>query len=426
MKKSNQLTLAIMLVFIWSCQDFLNQPVREKNNNTDVRQELNTNNPFDSSFTEPRTADFSEKNFLLNIGLNVISTNTDQFLLDYQYFKLKLNQSCQVGKVFKSEQILPEWKKLVYAFHKMDSQSFGPIADKNASTQLAPRTEIYSWPYSNHCLADRQVYYQKFDPQSELKLPYNSKSLDTIEYLLFAPNDQVKCSLKAHAYLNNWLALDTETKNLSRCQLAVQLTQQLENSVKKLSDQWNRNQANFSKTLTDGSRYSDLKSAINDYSDALYSLETIKDIRLGGPLGKNKKNCTETKCPNLVEHIYSDTGLIAIQARLDGFTEGFFGGDLDASKHHGFDDYLNQSGHQAIVLKMKNQIEIAQQRILQLPTNSLNQLVADMNSEQCVAGGNETICQFYEDIRQISSTLKTEVLIALSLKSPPVYQGDND
>jgi predicted lipoprotein len=431
MKKYLKLILVSFLVV--GCSDFLNT----ENVNNDPVQATETakkNNLFDSNFQEPTAGPFSEKNLLLNIGLNVIAPATDSFANEMQIFHLRLEKLCKKTSLsfadFKQE-ILPDWKNVVYSFHKMDSVSFGPLTLKNSNSNLDPRTEIYSWPYSNFCLADKSVYDIHFKTTTQQGLPFNSKSLDTVEYLLFSNLDQVKCNLRAQPQLQAWLDLSEKIRLDSRCELAAQMTSKLVEKSIELKNSWNRTEGNYSKTLVDGSKYSSFKIALNDFTDVIYTIETIKDQRLGIPLGRNKNECPTASCPDRIEHKFSELGFVALAARLDGFKEGFFGGSENAPNQYGIDDYLNQSGHNEITIKIHTELSAAQSLLEKIMKGgSLNEQILKIDHDLCQTStadnAAEPICGLYKNIQLLTTTLRTEVLVALSLKSPPIYQGDND
>ncbi len=436
MKKNNCLNIVIIIFLtslIISCSDFLNTN-NEKSIEVENSKITNAENLFGSDFNEPTTQSFSEKNLLLNIGLNVVLPSTNSFSDELQIFNIRLTNICKNTMLTPDELkkiVLPDWQRVIYNFHKMDSLSFGPISEKSKSTNLDLRTEFYSWPYSNFCTADKSAYDIHFKTQTQPTLPFNSKSLETVEYLIFSNLNVVKCNLTAQPHLQNWINLPEKLRLQSRCELAVRLTDELVSKSIQLKNQWNRTKGNYSKILVDESKYASFKIVLNEFSDALYSIESIKDQRLGIPLGKNKKECSTDICPDRTEHLYSDLALIAISARLDGFRNGFFGSKENLPTDHGLDDYLNQSGHADITLKIQNLLTTAENNLEKIKQNGgLNDQIQKMNIANCksstTADPLEPLCGFYEDIKLLTTTLKTEVLVALSLKSPPVYQGDND
>lgn len=432
LKKSMVLLVSVIFT-LTACSDFFNkknsQPVATVQNPNGLN-ENNDVNPFPGSFEEPTVGAFSEEKLLLNTGLNVISPVTEAFSQELQIFTLRLKQACRTQNAI-TPAIIQQWQTVVASYHKVDALALGPINEIDSQTNLDTRSRLYSWPVTNLCRADKAVYDLAFKGQINEVLPYNSKGLDAIEYLLFAGTESVKCNLKAHPMLKDWLALPEATKIKNRCDVAVILAADLSALADTLKNKWDREKGNYSKTLLDGSKYPTHKAAINEITNALYALETVKDIRLGVPTGKNKKECTTGKCPERSEHIYSGNSFTAIEARLEAFKLGFFGGSPSSVNSYGIDDYLKQANHPEIAEKIGRFISRAETNLAAAKSRGdLATQAANIVPEQCqtstVDNRAEELCSLYEDIRAITTTMKTEVLVALSLNAPPIYQGDND
>lgn len=434
MSVKKSILLLITVVFaLTACSDFFNSKKATPSPGFKEPTGLNENpevNPFPESFEEPTVGQFSEEKLLLNTGLNVIAPVTENFAQEMQIFSLRLQQTCR-GSGKMTPALIQQWEAVVAGYHKLDALALGPITEIDPATNLDIKAKLYSWPATNLCRADKAVYDISFKGQIVEILPYNSKGLDAIEYLLFANTDAVKCNLKAHPMLKDWLALPETTKIKNRCDVAAYLASELAVLADKLKNKWDRQKGNYSKKLVDGSKYPSHKAAINEITNALYVLETVKDIRLGIPTGKNKKECTTGKCPERSEHLYSNKSFTAIEARLEAFKLGFFGGNPSSLNSYGIDDYLKQANHPEIADKIGRFIARAETNLLTLKAQGdLATMATNIDPALCQASTSdnrsEELCSLYEDIRAITSTVKTEVLVALSLNAPPVYQGDND
>ena len=432
MKKSVLFLISVVFA-LTACSDFFNKKNNQATGPTKNPTGLNDTpdiNPFPESFEEPTLGPFSEEKLLLNTGLNVIAPLTENFAQEMQIFTVRLQQACRLNGMI-NPALIQQWQTVLTSFHKVDALALGPMIEIDPNTNLDMKSKLYSWPVTNLCRADKAVYDMAFKGQISEVLPYNSKGFDAIEYLLFANTDAVKCNLKAHPTLKDWLALPLAAKNKSRCDVAAELASELSVVANTLKNKWDRQKGNYTKTLVNGSKFPTHKEAINEITHALYALETVKDIRLGVPTGKNKKECTTGKCPERSEHIFSNNAFTAIEARLEVFKLGFFGGSPAAVNSYGIDDYLNQAGHPEIVEKIGRYIQRAETNLTALKSQGdVASLASNIDPEQCQASTSENraqeLCSLYEDIRAITSTMKTEVLVALSLKAPPVYQGDND
>ncbi len=430
-KKSMIILLALALT-LTACSDFFNkktQAIAKAQDQTGQNEKPDIN-PFPGAFEEPTVGLFSEEKLLLNTGLNVIAPITENFAQEMQIFSLRLQQACRTTGTL-TPALVQQWEQVVISFHKVDALSLGPILEINPDTKLDIKSRLYSWPVTNLCRTDKAVYDISMTGQISEALPYNSQGLDALEYLLFASTDSVKCNLKANPQLKDWLALPQATKIKNRCDMAALLASDLSELSLTLKNRWDRQKGNYSKTLVDGSKYANHKVAINEITNALYALETVKDIRLGVPTGKNKKECTTGKCPERTEHVYSNQAFTAIQARLEIFKLGFFGGAPESLNSFGIDDYLKLAGHAEIAEKINRYIIRAEVNLAALKAQGdLQTLAANIDPAQCSASTadnrGEELCSLYEDIRAITTTMKTEVLVALSLNAPPIYQGDND
>lgn len=434
MSLTKSLALLITVAFtLTACGDFFNKKENKAAPATQAPTGLNENqdlNPFPVSFEEPTVGQFSEEKLLLNTGLNVIAPITENFAQEIQIFTLRLQQACRTNGAMTAA-LVQQWQTVLSSFHKVDALAIGPMSEIDPQTKLDMRSTLYSWPLTNLCRTDKAVYDISVKGAIAEAIPYNAKGLDAIEYLLFANTDTVKCNLKAHPMLKDWLALPSAMKTKNRCDTAALLAAELSIVADKLKNKWDRQKGNYSKVLVDGSKYPTHKAAVNEITNALYALETVKDIRLGIPTGKNKKECTTGKCPERSEHLYSKNAFAAIEARLEAFKLGFFGGPPSSLNSFGIDDYLNKTSHPEIAGKIGRFIARAEANLAAMKAQGdLASLTAHINPQQCFASTvdnrAEELCSLYEDICAITSTMKTEVLVALSLNAPPIYQGDND
>jgi len=213
LKKSMVLLVSVIFT-LTACSDFFNkknsQPVATVQNPNGLN-ENNDVNPFPGSFEEPTVGAFSEEKLLLNTGLNVISPVTEAFSQELQIFTLRLKQACRTQNAI-TPAIIQQWQTVVANYHKVDALALGPINEIDSQTNLDTRSRLYSWPVTNLCRADKAVYDLAFKGQINEVLPYNSKGLDAIEYLLFAGTESVKCNLKAHPMLKDWFTRSYEIK----------------------------------------------------------------------------------------------------------------------------------------------------------------------------------------------------------------------
>lgn len=381
----------------------------------------------------PNQGVFSEEKMLVNIGLNVISKNVDDFYIETRRLKRDIGERCTKLKAGVNEtshlvRVQEQWKKTMLAYHRLDAAPIGPLSDN--SGKLA--SEIYSWPFINSCGLDLEV--ARINTASASKdLAISKKGLGALEYLLYADASKTVC---ANSFLNKdateWIKKDDVTKSKDRCDFSMRVAEDLEIQAKTLFSFWDVSQKNFTKALIDGSRYKSNKEAINAMTDAMFAIEVIKDTKLGVPLGL-VSGCNDVSglCPSQTEHILSGLALESIEAQVQAFKEVFFGSSDPSVKAFGFDDYLIVRGHSAVVDEFVQELSIVETSVLKAQSiGVLKDLVTTTDKASCTMINDRTLlqpaCQLFFDVRKLTNLLKTDLLPVLSLEMPATFQGDND
>lgn len=439
--------LALSLFSLVACGDFLNSNKSSgprSGQNGPQKEERGAVNPFPPGFENPNAGEFSEQKMLVNIGVNVIAKSIENFALEARLFEKRIGEACS-GVATKNSQVRAEafgeaqaqWKRAMLAYHAVDAYPVGPLwaNDKEISSHL------YAWPMFNACGIDAETVKTSeglSTPADSLAVP--TRGLGALEYLLFEPTLGTKCNARAYPQVVAWAAKPEAQKKFDRCRFAVTVAGDVANRAQILADEWNPKGRNFTRSFIDGSDASmkTAKDATNAVTDALFQIETVKDVRLGRPLGRHK-DCTSTagKCPESAEHPYSGLALRSIEARLAAFESAFFG-SFDGVEGFGFDDLLKTRGHQEIADKLRLAITEARKTarsvettaVASSPAAGLQSMIAAMDTQACAettrTDRKVEVCGLFQDIREVATTLKAEVLSVLALRAPPTYQGDND
>lgn len=387
-------------------------------------------NGFPSGYN-PNAGPFSEEKMLANIGLNVIAPATSTLRLQSEILQMEISKAFAAAKNNGSARDLNDaqaaWKKTMLAYHFLSGVPVGPMSHR----QLGLLGEkIYSWPYMNLCGVDNQVVARADQPTTAAPELFTLKGLAVLEYLLFEQTLGSTCNPNniQNKKVIEWVQTKTPAqKKLDRLQYAHVIVQDLVEQTKKLEAFWSPQGRNFSKTLVDGSFYPSIKEAINAVSDSLFSLETAKDLRMAKPLGLHKE-CSG-KCAQYLEHAWSKISLEAIEAQAQGFDAAFAGrGTIDG---YGFDDYLKTFGRQDVASHIQDSLSTFLQSLREAQAlGTLSEQIETIDHDQCKATTRENrlvpVCAAYQDLRQVTTKLKTEFLTALSLRAPPSHQGDND
>ena len=421
-------------IVLGSCADYGNSlPDPKKSSPTDIIPGGSVaENPFPAGYENPNAGPFSEDKMLVNIGVNVIAPAVREFSLKAEILGLAIERECRAlanGRVGSNRAVEEAWKSAMLAFHAVNSAPIGPLQD-NARALL---DGIYSWPYQSACGIDLLTLRMANGTALPTTLPINVKGLGALEYLLFEKTMSTRCNPNAYPQAAAWAAKPEAAKRLDRCRLANFLSRDLVARAKALDAAWDPKRGNFSKTLIDGSRYPSLKEATNALSDSLFSIEKLKDDRIGKPLGRHRDCISDSrKCPEMAEHAWSGMALPAGLAVLRGFEAAFFGAPLDSpDMAFGLDDFLRQIGRGDVADSVRTSLEAAIASLGPLSDGlSLQEQISAMNPDACAASTptdrKEPLCAFHQELRTLVTALKIEVLAALSLRTPAGHQGDND
>lgn len=389
----------------------------------------------------PNLGEFSEEKMIANIGLNVIAKNVENLFVEVKRLKRITNEKCDAYQKDKNIEKLTstlgaQWKSAMIAYHRVDAIPVGPLSENNSL--LA--NSIYSWPLINTCGIDLEVARKasgsdKLTPTAAL--PVNKKGLGALEYLIFSGVEASGCknlSIAINKDAADWLKRTTVEKYGDRCGYIKEITSDLEEKVTNLYNRWNPKDQNYTASFfNDKAMYPSSKVAINTLTDGMFSVETLREVKIGIPLGiMNGCGDVSGLCPDMVEHLWSGIALEAIQEQVNGFKEIFFGGVDPQDTAFGFDDYLVSKGQSELVKKFSRDIELADETLstLVVGNSGLKELVQQTEKSQCTEE-NATLsvqpaCYLYYSIRKISTLLKVDLLIVLALDAPPIYQGDND
>ena len=225
-----------------------------------------------------------------------------------------------------------------------------------------------------------------------------------------------------------WLKKPAVERQVDRCAYAEIISDELVGTAHKLLEAWDEASGNYPQRLVDGTQKID--AVINQISDGLFSIESLKDFRLAKIIGLHKECISPNKiCPELAEHQWSGMSFEAMEAQALGYKEAFFGSLDPQVKAFGFDDYLTAVGHGKVAQEVLFYVDKVLADIATLKTQgSLPELIHQQGYESCAGeeGTSGTLCALFHNVRGITTLMKTDVIIALSLQAPPTFQGDND
>ncbi len=374
--------------------------------------------------------DYSLDKFFVQLGVNYFIPNSEDLAKNTTELKENIVAYCSDlethGASEKSKVSLDSaktsWTKTMLSYHKILSAPLGPIYDN--SREIA--NNIYSWPLMNTCGMHTQMISIKETGNFDSKALYTSQGLMAVEFALFNDLTTTECgNNKRFKKVHDWISGTDETiKKLDMCKLALKTSELVEANTAKLKSAWAIDEGNFTFNMVNGTVFENFQAELNLLTDSMFYFEVAKDIQLGKPLGLHK-DClsSEKKCPADIEHKWSQIGLESIEMQFVGLNQIFNEG--------GFGQYLTSKGHVDIYNKVVQLNEEIIANIQNLKTlGSINQQIEVMNVDDC-RNTTETnilvpICGLQRQIRLVSHLFKSELLPALSLNTPVIFQGDAD
>lgn len=423
--KNLRIVLILIVLGSISCADFFKSGVQNSGKN---RGKLTESGPFPPGFN-PNEGKFSEAKMLANIGLHVIAPLTKDFRLQTELLEMEVQEVCSKPQNDNPEwsetgSIKKLWSRAALTYHKLDTVGVGPLSDDKRELAL----NIYGWPSFFACGIDLEVA----NPKSEA-LTYTIKGLGALEYLFFDDSLGTECNASnpRHQPAFEWIQKTVAQKRQDRCQMAQRVASDLALQARKLEKAWDPNDGNYTKTLWRGRAHGSQKEAVNALTNSLFSMEDLKDLRVGRPLGFIGCSRPDGKCPSQIEHLWSHLSIPAIIARLQMFRAVFTGSNLLNDSKFGLEEYLATSRHQDLANRMLSAIDQAIVSAQNFEKHgTLLEQVENMDANECRPpdARDSTVpgCLFYKHLAEVTTLLKRDFLIALSLKAPPTHQGDND
>lgn len=418
--------------------------------------------PFPAGY-DPLEGEYSDAKFMASLGVHVIAPLASDFRFQAEALERavasacsalapKSTESAETDTVDTAESMEPAdpkntearaaelssaqsaWEEVMLTFHKLSVLGLDPVKSR--------ALDIYSWPALGLCPIDQNVAMQK-NSLSELRsVVYTQRGLAAIEYLLFAPASSSACPVANPRFkqVREWLEKPMQERLRLRCEHARSLSRLVTEQAKAVEAEWGAAEGNFSKRWSEGRAHGSVQAAMNALSNGLFFLERLKYDRLGRPLGV--RDCDEVgPCPHLVEHSFSGLSLKAARAQLEAALVAFQGPRLSQSSKRGWSlsDAIaavgTTSGSNANVsASIISALETALESIeTGLRKGAFDAQIRAMGEKRCTyrASAEELknepqVCSVFQSVRRVVDLIKTDFLMALSLRAPPTFQGDAD
>ncbi len=300
---------------------------------------------------------------------------------------------------------------------------FGPAARSGEPGGSDLRDLIYGWPVRPECKTDEQTLSQLYLAPEYHSLdftasPVTGRTLTALEYLLFNPALQNRCS--AYASINaggGWAALAPDEIRARRRAYAAEAAADVRARAEQLTLAWNEGgfRARFTQSGPDNQLFKSEQQVLNAVSNALFYLDAeFKDQKLATPLGLTPE-CTSAVCPDSVESRYTDASVAYLKQNLVGFRRLFQGCGAGYAGV-GFDDWLRDAGAGDLAERMVASLNAADAAVDRVPGSLAQTLVTSRDLPLAV----------HAAVKEVTDELKTEFVTVLNLELPSAAEGDND
>ena len=272
------------------------------------------------------------------------------------------------------------------------------------------RDEIYSWPTVSACRVDEEIVAGSYaDPSFFTESLVNVKGMAAIEYVLFVDVPDNACAstdpINASA---TWDALGVEEVARRRSAFAAAAAVHVAGVAQTLADAWKPGAGEFAIGLRTagepGSPYASPIAALDEIASAMLYVDTrVKDIKLAATSAEE------------VESVWAHRSKEHVVANLEAVRLIVLGGPTPEAGT-GFDDFLRERGEDRLaddlLVAIDDAIAAAQ--------------AVSPSFEEALASDPAALANAHAVAAELSTLIKTDLVLALSLSPPGEGAGDID
>ncbi len=288
------------------------------------------------------------------------------------------------------------WGGAYVAWQYANAFNFGPAGEEGLRKDLIE--EIGTFPASELKM-ENAVSAGAWNLQDFNR---DARGFLAIEYLIFGKNQTPEEIIQAFSQSPN------------RRNYLTALAENLRDRVADVATAWNGPYGDEF-VENDGTDVGSSTSAL--YNEFVRSYESIKNFKLGLPLGK-RPGQTQAE-PHLVEAYYSGTSLAVLKLNFSAIENIWYGRAKDGSDGIGFREYLeNVEGGQALIANTETQIVALKAALAAVPT-------APSLSEQIAAGNHPQLDALYVEFSKMTRFFKSDMSSLLGI-AITFSSGDGD
>lgn len=303
------------------------------------------------------------------------------------------------------------WNAAMVVWQRAELMQLGPAGVSAFHVGGAElRDEIYSWPTVSACRVDEEIVARTYeDPSFFTESLVNVKGLAAIEYVLFVDVPSNACA--ATDPINTgatWDALGPEEVSRRRSAFAAAAAVHVASNAQTLADAWAPGSGEFAIGLSTagepGSPYASPVAALDEIASAMLYVDTqLKDGKLSAASVEE------------VESMWAHRSKEHAVANLEAVRLLVLGGPTPEAGT-GFDDFLRERGEDRLADDLLVAIDDAIAAVQAVsPT-----------FEEALASDPAALTNAHDVVAALSTSLKTDLVLALSLSPPGEGAGDID
>lgn len=204
---------------------------------------------------------------------------------------------------------------------------------------------------------------------------------------------------------------------VKRCDFLKAVSSNLKTRITTTYNNWNSTGANFIVIYASNVGLDLGSSTSQTINMMIADLENVKNYKLGVPLNISRNNVIDANVvhPFKCEAFHSDSSLILAKASIEALRRVYLGISIDGLDAQGFDDYLIAIDQSKLDLKIKNQIQLVQ--------NKLNAIPGPISVAIQSPDGKQSVQVAYNEMLNLVTLLKVDFASAVGVM---ISYGDTD
>jgi uncharacterized protein len=309
------------------------------------------------------------------------------------------------------------WSRAIDVWQRAELFQFGPAAMPSSPGGQDMRDGIYAWPLVGRCLIESMIVDQIYDKPEFATALVSTKSLATMEYLLFYEGTDNACAeTNTINAQGTWNAIGEAELARRKAAYARAIAVDVAARARALASAWAPGEGDFVGQLSGAGQrapYASQQMAFNAVSDAMFYLDIqLKNMKVGQPAGLVE--CPAGTCS--VESPWAKRSKEHLRQNVAGY-DALLRGCEGGGEGLGFDDLLSAVGAPQVAAKLGATV---------VEINAALDGLTEATLEEDIAKNPAGVQRLFDALRANAVVMKSEMATVLDLELPQKVEGDND